>query len=446
MKNDLTQGNIWKKLSLFFLPLAIGTIFQQLYNAADGLIVGKYVGTIALAAVGGSAAALSTALVNFFVALGNGGTVLIAQFFGASNHKSLTKAVHTSLIFAFVCGVIISIVGYIKTPEILAVMKVPDDTMADAICYLRIIFAGVIFQVIFNMGAGILRAIGDSRSPFIYLTISCITNIFVDLLFVKQFQMGVAGAAYATIMSQALSCFLTLSKLVRARDESYGLKFKELKVDFPILKRMLSIGLPIGCQSLMYSITNVIIQVGINSLGTVVVASWALAGKFDGFFWGIMSAANTSITNFVGQNYGKGDFERIKKGIKISFVLFMGFSVIFCASMLLFSPYIIPLFGDDQEVIECTWSIVKFFGPLYWIWTINEVFSGALRGEGKTLVSFVVSIFLICGFRLFWYFVIFRLYPTLTCLSLCYPISWAAASIAMTVYYLIHIKRKSMVQ
>ncbi len=446
IKNDLTQGNVWKKLILYFVPLAIGTFFQQLYNAIDGLVVGKYVGTIALAAVGGSASLVSMALVNFFVGLTSGGSILIAQFFGARDSDRLSKSVHTSLLFATLCGVVISIIGYIFTANILYVMKTPAETMEDSIVYLRIIFVGVLFQVLYNMGAGILRAVGDSKSPFIYLAISSIVNIVVDIWFVCGLNLGVSGAAYATILAQGISCVLVITKLMRVKGESYALDLNKLRIDFILLKRILKIGIPLGLQSLMYSFTNILVQVGINTLGTVVVAAWTIEEKIDAFFWGLMASVNTTISNFVGQNYGKGDFTRMKKGVKASFVIFGGMSVAFCAFMLLTQNIIVPLFNDDPEVIETGIWLVRFFGPIYWIWVINEIFSGALRGEGKTIVPFIIIAVSVCLFRLIWLKFVFSAYPTLKCLSSCYPVSWTLTSSGMAVYYLIHMKHKTVVK
>ncbi len=431
---------------VYFIPLAIGTIFQQLYSAVDGAIVGKYVGTIALAAVGGSASLISNALVNFFVALTGGGSVLIAQFFGANNRPALSKSVHTSMIFAFVCGLVLSIVGYFLTPQILSWMQTPVDSMEDSIVYLRIIFMGLVFLLIYDMAAGILRAVGDSRSPFIYLAVCCTLNIVLDIIAVRYLHMGVAGAAYATIISQAICSVIAVIKLVRLKNESYGLRLADLKVDWRILGRILAVGVPMALQSLMYSITNVIIQTKINILGTVVVASWALTGKADGFYWGLMNAASVTISNFVGQNFGKRDFERIKKGIKVSFILFMTIGVSFSALLLFAGQYFFPLFTDDPEVLECTLLIVSYFAPLYFVWVVNEVYSGALRGEGKTFAAFVITGLGICVFRLVWLFILFRIYPTLLCLSMAYPASWLVCGIAMTIYYLRYAKRRNVVQ
>ncbi|MDO5441082.1 MAG: MATE family efflux transporter [Bacillota bacterium] len=446
LSNDLTTGTIWKKMLAYFLPLAAGTVFQQLYNAADGLIVGKYVGTIALAAVGGSAALVSNALVNFFVGLTGGGSILIAQFFGANNKNNLKKSVSTSMIFAFFCGIAISIACFLLTSNILVWMKNPAECMEDSIIYLRIVFCGLMFQLVYNMSAGILRAIGDSRTPFITLSVSCTINIALDLLFVKVFAWGVAGAAYATIISQLVCALLTTSKLIKYRAESYGLNLKELCFDWNILKKSLAVGVPLAFQTMMYAVTNILIQVSINVLGTVDVAAWAITGKLDGFFWGFMSAANATVTNFIGQNYGKGDYDRMKKGVYASFAIFMILGVAYSVSLVAFSNQLIPLFSDDPAVFLVSKKVINIIGPFYWVWVFNEIFSGALRGEGKTLISFIIIAISICGFRLAWLATLFAAKSTIEMLSICYPASWAVASCGMAIYYIIHMRRKAVVQ
>jgi len=445
-KNDLTQGVIWKKLVLYFLPLAAGTIFQQLYNAVDGIVVSKFVGTTALAAVGGSAAQIFGALVNFFVALTSGGSVLIAQYFGANNSRALRKSTHTSLSFSAIVGIVITIFGFAFTPDMLVIMKTPDDSMAEAILYLRIVFSGVLFQIVYNMAAGILRAVGDSKSSFIYVAVSCTVNIVLDILAVKTLHMGVAGAGYATVISQALCCGLAVAKLIKLKDEDFGLRIKEIAIEWRSLKRVLALGTPLAMQSLMYSITNLMIQVKINSLGTVVVASWALTSRIDGFFWGFMTAAGVTISNFISQNYGKGDIERMDKGVKASFIIFMIVGGSFSAFVLSFGTRFIPIFSSDPLVIDCTWQIMLYFVPYYPIWVVNEVLSGALRGEGKTLPAFIITACSICIFRVIWLYTLFAMYPTLFCVSMAYPVSWTLCDVIMIIYYIYHIKHRNMVK
>ena len=255
-KNDLTEGSIGRKLISFFLPIAAGTLFQQLYNAADAIVVGKFVGTIALAAVGGSAANITNLLIGFFVALSGGSTVVIAQLFGAKDEESIQKATGTAVAFCIISGV----VGIIFAPFFLRVLQTPADTISEATTYLRIVFLGVTAQLLYNIEAGVFNAVGDSRSPFIYLSICCIVNIFLDLLLVAIFKMGVAGAAIATIVSQILSAVLATAKLMRST-EAYRITVKGICIDRYLLGRMLRIGIPSGLQSSMYAISNMIIQV-----------------------------------------------------------------------------------------------------------------------------------------------------------------------------------------
>lgn len=279
VKNDLTEGSIGRKLISFFLPIAAGTLFQQLYNAADAIVVGKFVGTIALAAVGGSAANITNLLIGFFVALSGGSTVVIAQLFGAKDEESIQKATGTAVAFCIISGIVLTVVGIIFAPFFLRVLQTPADTISEATTYLRIVFLGVTAQLLYNIEAGVFNAVGDSRSPFIYLSICCIVNIFLDLLLVAIFKMGVAGAAIATIVSQILSAVLATAKLMRST-EAYRITVKGICIDRYLLGRMLRIGIPSGLQSSMYAISNMIIQVAVNLLGTATVAAWSLTASW----------------------------------------------------------------------------------------------------------------------------------------------------------------------
>ena len=433
-RGDLTSGSIWAKLLWYFLPIAAGTIFQQLYNAVDGIVVSKFVGTEALAAVGGSAANISNTLVNFFVSVAAGGTVIIAQHYGAKNDEEVSRATHTAVTFATLAGIAIGILGILLSPTLLVWMDTPVETIPDATQYLRIVFLGAVFTLLFNMGSGILRAVGDSKRPFYYLMGCCGLNIVLDLTFVVAFHWDVAGVAIATIISQFVSAFLVLRRLMTTT-ESYRVQLKKIRIHRHSLVRLLRIGVPMGLQSLMYSITNVLIQVGINSLSTVVVASWALSGKLDGFYWGLVNAAGTAVCNFVGQNYGAGETERVQKSVKISFALFMGMTALLCSILLGFGHSLLHLFTDDMETLETTWKVITYFVPYYPIWTVIEIFSGALRGEGNTAKPFVITAIGICAVRITWVYSIFPAHHTLLCMSLCYPVSWAVTAIAIAAYY-----------
>jgi len=439
-RNDLTRGPIWKKLLVYFLPIAAGTIFQQLYNAVDGIVVGKFVGTEALAAVGGSSTYISSLIINFFVALSGGASVIIAQYIGAHDDENVSKATHTAIVFSVVSALAITAVGVVFTPTFLTWMKTPEETVSDAAVYLRIVFLGAVFTLLYNMGASILRAAGDSRRPFLYLMVCCLLNIILDLLFVIAFGLGVRGVAIATVLSQAICTFLVLLRLARA-DGAYRLIPGKLTLHLPSLIRVLRIGLPLGLQSLMYSMTNTLIQVGINSLGTLVVASWSLSGKLDGFYWGIVNAAGTALCNFIGQNYGAGEDERVKKSVRTGFLLYEGMTVIMIGLLMGFGHQLLPLFTDDPAVVEQTWLVMTYFVPYYFLWTVIEVFSGALRGKGNTTVPFILTALGVCVIRIIWIYIVFPSDPSVRLMSYCYPVSWLLTAAAMVIYYF-HTVRK----
>ncbi|MFR2445138.1 MAG: MATE family efflux transporter, partial [Thomasclavelia spiroformis] len=283
---DLTTGVIWKQLLLFFFPILIGTFFQQLYNTVDTVIVGKYVGTNALAAVG-STGNLINLIVNFFIGLSSGATVVIAQFYGSNDDIKVSKAVHTSIAMSFICGVVMMIFGLLFSRQCLNMIGVPGDIINDATLYMKLYFLSMIPGVIYNIGAGILRAIGDSKTSLYYLIVCSGVNVFFDLLFVAYFKIGVAGAAIATVVAQFVCAFLVMRKLIRSK-HSYQLRLKEIKIDTAILKRIIKIGIPAGIQSTMYSISNIVLQTSINAYGTNTIASWAAYVKIDALFWMVM--------------------------------------------------------------------------------------------------------------------------------------------------------------
>ena len=311
--NRITEGSIFGQLLLFFFPILFGTFFQQLYNTADAMVVGRFVGKQALAAVGGSTSTLINLLVGFFVGLSSGATVVISQFYGARKADKVHWAVHTSIAFSVIGGIIFMIVGLVGSPWALEAMKTPEDVMGHAVVYIRIYFLGIIVNLVYNMGAGILRAVGDSRRPLYFLIASCFTNIILDVLLVAVLGMGVAGAALATITSQLLSAVLVVLALMKT-DDMYKLEWKKVRIDQRMLQRIVRIGIPAGMQSVMYNISNVIIQAGVNTLGTDNVTAWATYGKVDGLYWMMINALGISATTFVGQNFGAGRLDRVRKG------------------------------------------------------------------------------------------------------------------------------------
>lgn len=433
LRNELVEGPIVKRLVGFFLPIAAGTLFQQLYNAVDAFVVGKFVGTEALAAVGGSPAILSNLIIGFFVALTGGAAVVIAQLYGAQAYARVSTAMGISYRLCLWLGLAMGGLVCLFSPQLLTLLKTPADTFAQALLYQRVYFLGAVFLLIFNMGSGILRSIGDARFPFLCLFVGCGLNILLDVVFVIVFSWGVLGVAVATVLSQAVAALLVTVKLMRLPGP-FRLRLRGQR-DRALLKRMLRIGIPSGVQSSMYGISNLLLQVGVNTLGTVVVASWAMSGKVDGAFWAVTSAFGTALTTFVGQNYGAGKLDRVRASAKKSLLLMSGVTLVLSGILLLLARPLLHLLTNDPAVIHTTWYIILLFVPFYLIWVPIEVFSGVLRGVGDVLTPSLILAGGICGFRILWLFTAFRLSPTLPTLCVCYPLSWVVTDIAIYLYF-----------
>lgn len=431
---DLTQGVIWKKLLLFFLPIAVGTLFQQLYNTVDAVVVGQFVGTGALAAVGGSAAQIIALFIGFFVALSGGATVIIAQLFGAGDRESISRASHSAVAFSLTAGAVLTVIGILITPAALRAMNTPADTMADSVVYLRVYFCGTVFVMLYNMGSSILRAVGDSRRPLYYLIACCVCNIVLDLTFVAGLGMAVFGVALATALSQLLSAVLVLAQLCRTQ-EAYRITLAKIRFHGLETRRMLRIGVPSGLQSTMYNLSNLIIQVAVNSLGTTVVAAWTMTSKVDGIYWALSSALGTAVMSFVGQNFGAGKTDRIKKSVRVSMGVFMAVTAVLVGVLMTSGRWLLHLFTADESVIACTWQMMTCFIPYYFIWTFIEVISGVLRGVGDAVVPVVITGIGICAVRIVWVFTVFVRFHTVVGISLCYPVSWLITAVALTAYY-----------
>ena len=433
-KKDLTQGVVWKKLLVFFLPIAAGTCIQQLYNAVDGLIVGRFVGTEALAAVGGSSAQIINLLIGFFVAITSGASVVIAQVYGANRQRDVQLAAGNAIAVFSLLGVLLMLFGLIFSPAMLRLLKTPADTLEDAILYLRIYFIGVPFILILNMESNMLRSVGDSVSPFLFMVVGCVTNILLDCLFVLVFEWGVTGVAVATVAAQMVNMALLTRRLMTTK-ESYRLSLGELRLKGVYLKNMLRLGIPAGLQSSMYAVSNMIIQVGVNSLGTVVVASWVMTGKTDGIFWAVSNALGVAITSFVGQNRGAGRDDRVKLCMKQGMILSSIITVGLSGLIMLTGRPLLFILTKDQAVRDTTWLMMVYFVPYYFTWVVIEVLSGVLRGYGDAVRPVVIIGIGICLLRIIWIVTLFAEIHTLFVLCLCYPVSWTLTSGAMYVYY-----------
>lgn len=433
-KNDLLTGEVWKKLFIFFVPIAAGTCIQQLYNAVDGFVVGRFVGTVALAAVGGSASQIINVLIGFFVAVTSGASVVIAQIFGAGKAKDVQLASGCALLISAIIGIILAIVGYLATPILLNLLKTPANTVDLSILYLKIYFTSVPFVLVLNMESNMLRAVGDSYHPFIYMVVGCITNIILDILFVVIFHWGVAGVAIATVISQVLNMILLSINLLTC-NKPYRLNIGLLKINRRFLSNMMRIGIPSGLQSAMYSVSNMIIQVAINTLGTVVVASWAMSSKTDGIYWGISNALGSAITAFIAQNFGAGKTDRVKLCVKQGLILSLTITVVISSILLAIGRPVLRVLTEDAGVIDTTYLIMLYCVPFYFTWSFVEVYSAVLRGSGDAKMPVVIIGIGICLLRIIWVFTIFKIYGTLACMCIAYVVSWIITGMSLMIYY-----------
>ncbi len=432
--NGITEGRISQQLLLFFFPILFGTFFQQLYNTVDAIVVGQYLGTEALAAVGGGTGTAINLLIGFFTGLSSGATVIISQFYGAKDYKDTNKAIHTAMLIAILGGIIILAVGILFTRPILELIGTPEDVIGLAEEYMRIYFLGSVFNTVYNMGAGIFRALGDSKKPLYFLIVSCVVNIILDVLFVGFTDMGVAGAAWATIISQAASAILVIIYL-RKLDSDIKLSLRHLKIDSSILRNTLRIGLPTGIQSILYTISNLLIQANVNAFGTATAAAWAAYGKLDAVYWMAINAFGIAATTFVGQNYGAKLYDRVRSGVRISLAMGAVITLFLTGAFLLLQDKGLMLFTSDSEVLSIGVEILLILVPTWITYMPIEILSGVMRGCGKTLIPTIITIVGICGLRALWLEIVPAIRPTLLSVFLCYPISWIITSAAIIIYY-----------
>ncbi len=433
-KNQITDGVIWKQLLIFFFPIMVGTLFQQLYNTVDAIIVGRFVGKQALASVGGSAAVLTNFVIGFFTGLSAGATVIISQFYGAKNLKQLSKGLHTAYAFSITVSLLISVIGWFSTPALLHLLKTPADVIPDSILYLRIYFLGMIFTLTYNMGSSIMRAIGDSRRPLIYLIICCGINIVLDILFVIVFHMGIAGAAIATVISQGASAILVTRSLMK----SYGilkLELRSIRFHGALLKSELKIGLPGGIQSFGYSISNIIIQAVINDFGTDTAAAWAAYGKLDAIFWTVCGSFGIAITTFAGQNYGARKFDRVKKSVRVCLGMALGVCGSLIVFLMVFCRPLYHIFTTDYAVVDIGVYMLRLITPSYVIFIFVEIFSGALRGIGDVLIPSTITLGGVLLVRLTWILFVTPMTGELSTLLYSYPLAWGSTALLLIPYY-----------
>lgn len=440
MTLDFTKGNIIKNLFVFLIPVLIGNFFQQLYTTVDALIIGKYVGKNGLASIDAVLNVIRIPTV-FLIGLSVGGTILISQYYGARKYKKQKNATHTLVAFSFVSGIFFSIFGYIITPHILSMLKLPIEIYKGSLIYTQISFLGLVFVMIYNIGSGILRAIGDSKTPFYILFVCCIVNIVLDIYFVARIGLGVSGVAIATLIAQAVSSILVMYALLISKSNS-KIILNEIRIKYTIFLRMLKIGIPIGLQSVLYPLANILIQTRINQTGTDNIAAWALTGKIDGVVWIILDSLTQATITFVAQNYGANKIERIKIGIRksllISCAIMIGISIL----LNIYSKDIAYFFINDDIVVDLTIKILNVLIPFYFFFAIGDILSCGIRGTGQTLAPTVITLVTSCLFRILWVFFAVNNQNDVAIIILIFPITWILNCVVFVVYYYYYKKIK----
>lgn len=432
-KGLMTSGNIYKKIALFAIPLLLGNFFQLMYNTIDSIVVGNYVGKEALAAVGASTPIINL-LIAFFQGLATGAGVVVSRYYGARKQEDESKAIHSFLLFSILFGIALSIVGYFVSPIILRMMNTPSDYYTDADGYLAIYFLGATFLIVYNAGTGILQAVGDSKNPLYFLIATSILNIFLDLLFVKGFGMGVDGAAWATIISECISMLLVINLLMRTKNE-YKVTLKNLKIDFSVLKQIVVIGVPAGLQGMIVSVSNVIVMAYINQFGSSGVAGFSCSNKIDNFMGLPVNSLMLAITTFVGQNLGARQYERVKQGVRAALVMSISIVVTLGVFVFLFSDSLMRIFTSDMDVIEDGTIILRIMCPCYIFLCFHQVYSGALRASGRSSVPMITSIIAFVLMRQIFLAVAIPLYHHISIIGIGYSFTWAMAALMTGIYY-----------
>lgn len=428
----MTEGTIWKKILIFAVPLIIGNLLQQMYSTIDSIIVGHYVGKSALAAVGSS-----TSIINLLIAFSQGASVgagvVISQYMGARDKKSVHSAVHTAAAVAVLLGLFLTLAGVLMSGQLLVRMQTPDDVINDSTLYLRVYSAGLVFNVVYNMATGIMNAAGNSKRPLIYLGAASVTNIVLDMLFIAVGGMGVEGAAIATDVSQAVSCMLAMIYLFRV-DADYRISPKDMHINGHMLSKIIKIGLPTGIQSMVISLSNIIIQSSINSFGSTQMAGFGAYMKVDGFNILPVLSISMAVTTYVGQNYGAGRIDRVKKGAAVTVVMGLIYTALTGILLLTFSEPIMRLFTDDTDIIAAGELAMKYFCPYYMLLSILNVLAGTVRGAGKSVPPMVILLFAMCVFRVLWIKLVLPHYNTIDVVYMVYPVSWVIGAALMALY------------
>ena len=437
----MTTGSIWRLLIAFSIPLIIGNLFQMMYNTVDSLVVGNFVGKEALAAVG-STTMIVNIMVFFFNGFSVGAGVVISRYYGAKDHEGLHKAIETTMFVTFLFGIVSTVVGILMVRPMLHLMSTPDDVMDAASTYLRIYFAGMMGLMIYNMGSGILRAVGDTRRPLYFLIFTSVVNVILDLLFVLVFHMGVAGVALATIIAQFISAFLVLRLLLRAKD-IYYFNWKDLSCNFGILKDIMLIGLPAGIQSVITAFSNVFVQAYVNYFGSACMAGWSIYNKLDTFIMLPMQSMASAATTFVGQNIGAKKYDRVNKGTVQAMAMIVGITAVISALLFVFAKPASGLFIDDAAVIEFSALFLRTNVFFLLFNCVNHTLAGALRGRGDSTGPMVIMVSCFVGVRqIYLYLITHFVANTAQLVGLSYPVGWTTCFFVQVAYFYFRWVRK----
>ena len=425
----MTEGSIWKSILLFSVPLILGNLLQQLYNTADSIIVGNFVGSNALAASGSPI----FLLIGFSQGIAVGAGVVVAQYLGAKDREDAQRAVHTALALAVLLGLILTIGGILVSRALLTAMDTPAEVLEDAVTYMQIYFGGVLFSVVYNMAAGILNAAGNSQRSLLYLGIASGTNILLDLVLIAGLRMGVAGAAIATDISQLVSCALALRFLMRVQDD-YRVTAREIRVHGKMAVRIIKVGLPTGIQNMVISLSNILVQAGVNGYGAAAMAGFAAYMKVDGFNILPIMSFSMAATTFVGQNFGAGKLDRVKKSLWVTLGMGVVYTILTGVLLLAFQDPIMHLFTHEEDVVAFGCTAMHYFCPFYWELSILHGLAGTVRGTGKTIPPMVVLLVSLCVFRIGWIQWVLPFFSSIDGIFLLYPVSWGLGALMMVGY------------
>lgn len=430
---SLTEGSIASGIIYFAIPIILSNFLQQLYNTADLMIVGKFAGKNPMAAVGATGH-IANLLIGLFLGLTTGASVVVAQVYARNDRENLKKSVHTSYAIAIAGGILLSILGIIISPKLLVMLNTPPEIMDDAVSYMRIFFLGVTPLLIYNMGAGILRAVGDSRRPFNFLCVSAVVNIVLDLVLVGYFDMSVNGAGWATFSSQLVAAILVTYNLLKS-ERNFRLKLSDIKFHKNSMNLIFKIGIPTGIQSAVIALSNVLIQAKINGFGADAIAGNAAETKIDGFIFMALQAIALAATTFAGQNYGAKKHERIKQGVKVSMAMVLGLAAILSVLGYIFADQLIAIFNDDPDVVRYGASAFRILATGYWIFGMSEVLGAFIRGAGKAVPPMLISVFSMCVLRIVWVYITLNIWPQIETIYISYPISYFATFFLTYLYY-----------